>query len=165
MKENGCEQLLVRVHSSKKLTNFLRAVNIVAFIYAVLLFCFNLIDLAFDSGILLFKYVLICFVPFALVSVARKIINRKRPYEIYDFYDKAPKDKLGQSFPSRHATSVFVIATVALFFNFYLALPLILLGLLMCVARVLLGIHFISDVLAGAAIGVISALLGAWILF
>ena len=165
MKENGYEQLLARVHSSKKLTNVLRGVNMVAFIYAVFLFCFNFIDLAIDSGVLLLKYLLVCFVPFALVSVVRKIINRRRPYEVYDFCDKAPKDKLGQSFPSRHATSVFVIATVALFFNLYLALPLMLIGLLMCIARVLLGIHFISDVLAGAAIGVISALLGAWILF
>ena len=165
MKENGYEQLLVRVYSSKLLTNLLRAVNIVAFVYSVVLFCFNFFCLAQKSGVLLIKYLLICFVPFVLVSVARKIINRKRPYELYNFCDKAPRDRLGQSFPSRHATSLFVIATVSLFLNLSFAIPLLLLGILMCIARVLLGIHFISDVAAGAAIGVISALLGALILF
>ena len=165
MKENGYEQLLARVYSSKELMIALRAVNIVALVYAVLLFTFNLFYLFFFSRILLVKYVVICFVPFLLVSIARRIINRKRPYEIYGFCDKPPKSKSGLSFPSRHATSVFVIATVALFLNWYRALPLLVLGVLMCLARVLLGIHFISDVLAGAVIGVISALIGVMILF
>ena len=34
----------------------------------------------------------------------------------------------------------------------------------MCICRVLLGIHFIRDVSAGAIIGVISSLIGALIL-
>mgnify|MGYP003299423908 CR=1 FL=1 len=106
------------------------------------------------------KVCLICGVPFLIVSVARRIINAPRPYELYTFYERAPKNKSGSSFPSRHAFSVFVIATVTLFAYPAVGAVLLLLGVTLCVCRVLTGIHFIRDVLTGALIGVISGIAG-----
>jgi undecaprenyl-diphosphatase len=57
------------------------------------------------------------------------------------------------SFPSGHTITAFAVATtVALFF------PALLVGVMFCAfsvaaSRVLLGMHFLSDVLAGAIIG------------
>ena len=98
-------------------------------------------------------------IPFVLVTLARKIINAPRPYELYGFYEKRPKEKGGESFPSRHVFSSFVIATLALPFSYALALACFLSGIALSVCRVFLGIHFVRDVVAGALVGVLSGAL------
>ena len=112
----------------------------------------------------LLKVGLICLLPFIIVTVIRRIINAPRPYEIYDFYEKRPKDKSGRSFPSRHLYSASVISSLCFFIYPVLGAALSLLAILLALIRVLVGIHFIRDVCAGALIGVSSALLGVLIL-
>lgn len=107
------------------------------------------------------KYLAVLGIPFCLVSLLRKYIGAPRPYEIYDFYEKKPKGSEKNSFPSRHAFSVFAIGTLLLFAYPVFGIVLLLLGVALCVCRVLLGYHFIRDVLAGALIGVISSLIGS----
>lgn len=99
-------------------------------------------------------------VPFFLVTLLRKKINAPRPYEIYDFYPTPPKNKNGRSFPSRHAFSAFAIGTALCFELPLLGSILLALSAVMCVARLLLGIHFIRDILTGAVVGIVSTLLG-----
>lgn len=103
-------------------------------------------------------------VPFVIVTVVRALINAPRPYEILDFYEVKPKSKKGHSFPSRHAASAFVIAAVVIFHSVWFGALLFALGILLCVCRVILGIHFVRDVLAGALIGLISGIGGMLIL-
>ena len=106
------------------------------------------------------KVCVICGAPFVIVSLARRFINLPRPYEIYTFYEVVPKKKSGSSFPSRHAFSIFIIATVMLFAYPALGTVLLILGLLLCVCRVLTGIHFVRDVVTGALLGVIGGIVG-----
>ena len=96
------------------------------------------------------------FVGFVLVSLARKAIDAPRPYELYDFYEDKPKEREGRSFPSRHAYSAFSIATAAFSIHPLLGGAFIILASLMCASRVLLGIHFIRDVVCGALLGIIA---------
>ena len=98
--------------------------------------------------------------PYILVSVMRKIIKAPRPYEIYDFYQAPPKNKVGQSFPSRHVFSAFVIAVLSYTASVWLSIALLVLGVCLAVSRVLLGIHFVRDVVAGALIGILSGIFG-----
>ena len=98
-------------------------------------------------------------VPFVFVSIVRRLIRAPRPYELYDFYENLPKDKSGSSFPSRHAFSAFVIGTLAMPHSIILGVCVLALGVILSVARVLLGIHFIRDILAGALVGAISGIL------
>jgi membrane-associated phospholipid phosphatase len=98
--------------------------------------------------------------PFFAVGFVRMMIDAPRPYELYDFYETKPKERAGRSFPSRHAYSSFVIATIAFLYSVPLGIGLLLIGLALIASRVLLGIHFIRDVVAGAAIGIISGLIG-----
>ena len=102
----------------------------------------------------------ICGMPFAVVTLLRRMIDLPRPYEIYDFYEVAPKNKKGKSFPSRHAFSIFIIATVMLLSYPAVAALLFALGVLLSVCRVLTGIHFVRDVVTGALLCVISGGLG-----
>ena len=125
-----------------------------------------------EAGVLLYRkayldcvtVLLSAFVGFVLVSLLRRLINAPRPYELYTFYDEKPKERAGSSFPSRHAYSAFAIATLAFPLSNVIGIILIALALAMCLCRVLLGIHFIRDVVCGALIGVLAGLIGFLIL-
>ena len=102
---------------------------------------------------------------FFAVTIARRLINAPRPYELYDFYEQKPKNKSGRSFPSRHAYSAFVIAALLLSVNPFLSAGLFVGAVLLCVCRVLLGIHFVRDVIAGALLGLVSGAVGLLIIW
>lgn len=102
---------------------------------------------------------------FIILSVVRGFINRKRPYELYECAPAIHKDKEGKSFPSRHVFSVFVIATTFWGVGCTLAgAVLFLVGACIAAVRVYCGVHFLSDVIAGAVAGVLSGVIGFWIL-
>jgi len=65
------------------------------------------------------------------------------------------------SFPSGHAARSFLIATLALgLVPGWLAFPLCFWAPLVAMARVAMGVHYVSDVVAGAAIGIVCGLIG-----
>lgn len=97
---------------------------------------------------------LICFI---LLSLFRKALNAPRPYEVFNAKPLIAKETQGKSFPSRHVFSIFVIAT-----TFYVCCPLpefgiiiFALGIALAILRVVSGVHFIKDVLAGAILGIL----------
>ena len=110
------------------------------------------------------KILVIPAVTFAMVTLLRLLINRARPYEALDINPLIKKNKSGQSFPSRHAASVFIIAMAFLYVNIYAGISLLILGAVMCAARVLAGVHYVSDVVVGAVISVILGVFGFFII-
>lgn len=65
------------------------------------------------------------------------------------------------SFPSGHAARAFLIAVLALGFGpAWLAILLCLWAPLVSLARVSMGVHYVSDILAGAILGIIVGLVG-----
>ena len=66
--------------------------------------------------------------------------------------------------PSRHIFSVFVIAMTFLYINPYLSLPFFFIGAVLALARVAGGVHYPSDVLVGAAIGILSGIIGYFVI-
>ncbi len=101
---------------------------------------------------------------FLFVSGLRKVIDRPRPYEKLNIKPLIEKDKNGQSMPSRHIFSVFVIAMTFLYINPYLSLPFFFIGAVLALARVAGGVHYPSDVLVGAAIGILSGIIGYFVI-
>lgn len=99
-------------------------------------------------------------VPFLLVSVFRKVCNRPRPYEKLSITPLIPREKAGQSFPSRHVFSAFAIAMCWLFCVPTVGVILLVLACLMAAIRVIGGVHFPLDVIVGAVIGIVSGLIG-----
>lgn len=94
-------------------------------------------------------------VGFAAVSLLRKALNFKRPYEELPITPLYKKETRGKSFPSRHVFSAFVIAAVSFRLNFILGAVFTLLGALLAACRVLSGVHYPKDVFCGAALGLL----------
>ena len=82
------------------------------------------------------------------------------PYTALGFTPLFPKDKTGQSMPSRHCFSAAPIARTAWYVLPPLGAVLAVLGVLIAISRVVTGVHYISDVLAGLAFGSVFAVLG-----
>jgi undecaprenyl-diphosphatase len=89
----------------------------------------------------------------ALFLTLKKLTGRRRPCAIepHCWANLLPPDQF--SFPSGHTITAFAVSTPLL-----LVYPSMLPGLIFCalsiaVSRILLGMHFLSDVIAGAALG------------
>jgi len=89
-----------------------------------------------------------------LFRALKRTSRRKRPCEIepHCWASILPPDKY--SFPSGHSITAFAVAiSLGLFYPFLWSLLLVV-AFLIAVSRIILGMHFLSDVLAGSAIGV-----------
>jgi len=84
----------------------------------------------------------------------KKLSQRSRPCQLepHCWSKVLPPDKF--SFPSGHTMTAFSIALVVSYFYPSLEGPLFFLAVSIAVSRVVLGMHFLSDVLAGAILGV-----------
>ena len=158
------EKLLKKISENKPLCTCLKIYSHLCVLASVALFLLLEYSAFTVSPVKALSLALSLAIPFVLVSVIRVIINAPRPYEVFGVFEDLPKNKKGRSFPSRHAFSAFAIAVSAFPIYPALAAVMLFLGTLLCVARVLLGIHFVRDVLAGALVGAASAVLGIIIL-
>ena len=97
---------------------------------------------------------------FVILSAFRYLKNAPRPYEVFETAPLVVKNTKGKSFPSRHVFSAFIIAYTAGVYYLPLGCALGLCASLLAVTRVLAGVHFTKDVIAGAASGILLGLIG-----
>ena len=97
-----------------------------------------------------------------ITQTTKRIINRQRPFEKYSFIIKRDDESGGLSFPSGHTSTAFCTATsVALRYRkWYFVAPSYLFASSVAWARMYQGVHYPSDVFAGAIVGTGSAWLG-----
>ncbi len=98
------------------------------------------------------------FFAFVCTTITRKVVNRPRPYNsggasIIPL--RVRTEKTGESFPSRHATSAFVIASVILSLSVPLGVTLLVAATLINYTRFIAGHHYPSDLIVGSLIGII----------
>ena len=117
-----------------------------------------------DKILLTSKLILTPFTSFILVSVIRKCIDAKRPYEKYDIKPLFIKDTEGESMPSRHVFSITIIAMCWLYVSVPVGIIMLILVAIMAASRVLAGVHFVRDVIAGFAIGILCGIAGLWLI-
>lgn len=92
---------------------------------------------------------------FAIVTFFRKIFNRPRPYEKFATPSVFGKNKKGESMPSRHTACAFIIAMAFMYVSIPLGIAYLIISAFIMISRVLAGVHFISDVIAGMAISLL----------
>lgn len=93
-----------------------------------------------------------------LVGVAvfkglKNVSRRQRPcqFEPHCWSKVLPPDQF--SFPSGHTMTAFAIAVVVSYYYPHLQTPMYFLAISIALSRIVLGMHFLSDVLAGILLG------------
>lgn len=97
---------------------------------------------------------------FLIGTAVRAAIDRPRPYEALGFAPLFPKATRGRSMPSRHCFCAAAIAVTAAAVSPALGAVLAVLAVLIAATRVLSGVHYPGDVLAGLAFGAAVAAAG-----
>jgi undecaprenyl-diphosphatase len=98
----------------------------------------------------------------AIFLCLKKGIGRKRPCSVepHCWATLLPPDQF--SFPSGHTITAFAVSVALSGFYPDLSMGLLFCALSIATSRILLGMHFLSDVLAGAAIGTALACGSVW---
>ena len=101
--------------------------------------------------------------PSLIGTLAKRAIGRGRPdhFDQYGQLHFSPNwlDWTFQSFPSGHATTAFALAAVIGFVSPRWYYPGLVFAAIIAVSRVALGVHYTSDVVAGAILGLVGAYL------
>lgn len=97
-----------------------------------------------------------------LYHFLKQAMKRDRPYEkIMDVQFRVrPPDRF--SFPSGHTASAFLMMTLLANTFPVLQIPTFCWATLVGIARVSLGVHYPTDVLAGALLGILAGQIGMW---
>lgn len=95
---------------------------------------------------------------FIIIKALKYLIGRNRPYITYDFLDKLAQAE-SLSFPSGHTFEAFAFSTaVALLFkNLWIRIFIFSWAVLVGISRMILGMHYISDVIGGIILGLLTA--------
>ena len=96
---------------------------------------------------------------FIFTEVIRYFYDRPRPFEVLNNIYQLIQREAGGSFPSGHAAFFFALATGVFFYRKWWGVLFYALALAIGLARVAAGLHWPSDILAGAVIGIFSAIL------
>lgn len=97
---------------------------------------------------------------FGVTEIIRLLWLRPRPFTELELNIISTHVPTG-SFPSGHAAFFFAIAAIIYFYNKKAGLWLFLSAFLIGLARVVTGVHWPSDIMGGAVVGILSS----WIVF
>lgn len=99
----------------------------------------------------------------AIALIVNKVIStawhRDRPFQTHHVAQIWGARKTDASFPSDHASASFAIAVAVMLIDPIAGVLFLVLALLITVGRVIVGEHYPGDVIVGAAIGTVAALI------
>jgi len=91
--------------------------------------------------------------------VIKNWVARIRPYELIEGLERIIEAQKDFSFPSGHSTNSFACAWVVFrMTEKKYGVPALVLAILIALSRLYVGVHYPTDVLAGAAIGIVCAI-------
>lgn len=129
-------------------------------LFFVFIYIISILILIINNNKDTFLFIAVPASNFLLISIFRKIINKPRPYDIFN-YEPIIKHSSGKSFPSRHTSSAFVIAVSYFYVNhIYLGIFMFITAIIIGLSRIICGIHFPKDIISAALISIIWAIAG-----
>ena len=114
------------------------------------------------EGSTIFAFIFVCVgFPGLFTAIVKRVLGRGRPENLDDVgalgFQHIINDHSFQSFPSGHTTTSFALAYAIGFLWPKAFWPLATIAVLVGISRVVIGVHFPSDVLAGAVVGTVLA--------
>ena len=95
------------------------------------------------------------FTRFVLTAIIRYLWFRPRPFVSLNFIPLINQSPTEASFPSGHASFFFALSTIVYFYNKKAGIIFYIASLFIIIARVFVGVHWPSDILAGAVLGIL----------
>lgn len=130
---------------------------------AVILNFWLIILLAATAMVLLYKkrrpfvYTVVGgLVAYVVANIIAIMHFRPRPFVMHGFSALINESPLTKSFPSNHALAAFALATGIFLVNKKWGYVAYAVAILIALLRVAVGVHYISDIVAGAALGILS---------
>jgi len=151
---------------TKKRSATVKALHDVLPLVMYIFYPVQIVALAINEGFgseVFLRFTLIPLGTLIVVTVIRALINAQRPYEKYDYTPVVQKNTVGKSFPSRHTVSAFIIAMAFMYIQMSLGIIMLVIATAIGITRVVSGVHFIRDVISGAAIGILIGVLGFFV--
>jgi len=97
--------------------------------------------------------------------ILKPIVKRQRPFDVFTYINILIKKPTDFSFPSGHTMSAFSAATVICFINNKIGCIFVFIALIVAYSRLYLFVHFPTDIIFGAIIGIIIAYISRWLFF
>lgn len=108
-----------------------------------------------SQGKSLLVYLVIPALAFNGLSAFRKLLDRPRPYDMWEIDPLITKEKSGQSMPSRHVFSATLISMCLFTVTSFWGSVCLILAVILAICRVVGGVHYPSDVVMGYLIGIL----------
>ncbi len=160
--KNIFEERLRSVNENDTLKEVLKILLYAALFVGAYAFFYGAVILFLRDLLLGASFLLCIGLPYLLVLLLTKIVGAPRPRDLFDFYES--KKGKTHSFPDHLVFLCFAVGTLTLFVHFILGLITLALALCLSACRVLLGYAFPRDVIAGGIIGVVTSLIGYFLL-
>ncbi|WP_350344929.1 phosphatase PAP2 family protein [Proteinivorax tanatarense] len=100
------------------------------------------------------KYLSIIFITYTVNQLLRRLVERERPFVVNDFSSMI-EHSASYSFPSNHAAMSFIVALTIYRLNRKLGRCFLVLAGLVSLSRVYVGVHYPSDIIAGAVLAIL----------
>lgn len=152
--EKFYQTILIYIHSRPILKKIMLMIVKYSPYITMAIYPFLIIYLLITNSSILFQVLYKTMGAFILVTIIRKIVNRPRPYESLNI-EPLVAHKKGESFPSRHAVSSMIIGLVCFYVNPILGIFGLSVAIIVCLSRIIAGIHYISDVLVSIIIALL----------
>jgi len=105
---------------------------------------------------LIIFYSTVIFSRFIITEIIRYLLPRSRPF-VDNAVNLLISHDASNSFPSGHASFYFALGVAIYLYNKKAGIVFLLAALLTSIARVYVGVHWPTDIIAGAVVGIISA--------
>lgn len=143
----------------------------IPFYIGIIVWAFMKLTIRSASFFIISLIILIALTDFVSSSLIKKSVQRQRPCHIQRIQDKVPElvpCGAGFSFPSSHAANHFALAFFLIFSlgKSYkrIKIPLFLWAAIISFAQIYVGLHFPTDIIFGAVLGIVLAYL-VWQLY